>query len=691
MQASKVGIKFNPATLGVEFKEDPSTGTRPDAALIDVSGLLAGAGSDRALLEAVREKNPDVISADVVSLPQVLRLLGQLRVKAVAGASPRQPAPAPAAAAAAVTAPVAASASSSPSSSPSAASSPPASSGKSPSKPASTALGKTTISVGTRIQGKRPNWSKPYEGSVTKVNHNKVPVTLNIHFDDGSDEKFFPLKYLVGYKEGLLELEKDPSEAGVGASASSPPVDGGAGTSAAGSSPANAIGEGSRVSVKRPNWSKPYDGVVKKVKSRILLHVLFDDGTDDKFIKWAWVVGNENLTVDVGGASAKAKYTAPDGKGFQKQGEYRKYMMETFYSFKNMSGRKDLVKAPGSVNGQPFELKDLDSCDVQVLCWSSTVQIDRLKNCRVFIGPVESSCFVRNCEGCEFIMACRQLRTRDLKDCTFRLLAGTDPVIERSTGITFSPFNGSYHGLRKHCTSAGLNPNDNHWRLIFDFNKGGSDGYGVPDPHFRLDENKATDWENSAEKGDCEGLPCENPVPADAVATSQSDGGHGFSGEDKAKNNANKDPAAAAMAALPTPTGAPKDPFDWVKEADLPAITSEGDTRIRVCFSREGGPIRASHFYLGKVTSVGEKAGKTVFNVRYDDGDTEENVPMQWVQVRKPQGGVYGSDVGSAGGAAANPSNPAPAKSGSGSDDASMGEYSVSFDEDAEGSEDSGF
>ena len=214
MQASKVGIKFNPATLGVEFKEDPSTGTRPDAALIDVSGLLAGAGSDRALLEAVREKNPDVISADVVSLPQVLRLLGQLRVKAVAGASPRQPAPAPAAAAAAVTAPVAASASSSPSSSPSAASSPPASSGKSPSKPASTALGKTTISVGTRIQGKRPNWSKPYEGSVTKVNHNKVPVTLNIHFDDGSDEKFFPLKYLVGTKRAFSSSKRTPRRPG---------------------------------------------------------------------------------------------------------------------------------------------------------------------------------------------------------------------------------------------------------------------------------------------------------------------------------------------------------------------------------------------------------------------------------------------------------------------------------------------
>eukprot|EP00946_MAST-07B_sp_MAST-7B-sp1_P004666 g4666.t1 len=676
MQASKVGIKFSPPTLGVEFKEDPNTGTRPDAVLIDVSELVNSAGSDRALLEAVREKNPDVISADVVSLPQVLRLLGQLRVKAAAGATATPSAPASAAAAPAA-----------PNNTPTQApvASPPAAanSGTKKGLAASTdgATGKTIISVGTRIKGKRPNWSKPYEGSVTKVNHNKIPVTLNIHFDDGSDEKFFPLKYIVGYKEGLLELEKDPSKSSSGSSSSSTTATASGGSS--GSNSEGVIGEGSRVSVKRPNWSKPYDGVVKKVKSRILLHVSFDDGTEDKFIKWAWVVGHENLTIDVGGGTAKAKFTAPDGKGFQKQGEYRKYMMEKFYSFKNLSGRKDLVKAPGSVNGQPFELKDLTDCEAQVLCWSSTVQVDRLKNCRVLIGPVESSCFVRNCEGCEFIMACRQLRTRDLKDCTFRLLAGTDPVIERSTGLTFAPFSGAYHGLRKHCSSAGLDPNDNHWRLIFDFNKGGSDGYGIPDPHFRLDNNKAPDWVNNADKGDCTDLPCENPDPADAVATSQSDGGHGFSGEKKKKNN---DPAAAAMAALPTPSGPPKDPFDWVKDADVPAMKSEGNTRVRVCFSREGGPIRASHFYLGKITAVGEKDGKPVFNVKYDDGDTEDNVPMQWVQVRKPQNGVYGSKDG----AVENASNPSPAKSVSGSD-ASMGEYSVSFDEDADGSEDSGF
>ena len=208
-------------------------------------------------------------------------------------------------------------------------------------------------------------------------------------------------------------------------------------------------------------------------------------------------------------------------------------------------------------------------------------------------------------------MACRQLRTRDLKNCIFRLFAGTDPVIERSSELTFSPFNGAYHGLRKHCESAKLDPTDNHWRLVFDFNKGGSGGYGIPDPHHKLIEKKNDDWifSEANHKGDCGHLPCENPVLADSTATTQSEGGSGFSHGDtakmKSKQNATApgandvDPATAALAAMPMPTGGPKDPFDWVNENDLPAL--DIDTKVRVCFSREGGAIRPSHFYIGKI------------------------------------------------------------------------------------------
>ena len=65
---------------------------------------------------------------------------------------------------------------------------------------------------------------------------------------------------------------------------------------------------------------------------------------------------------------------------------------------------------------------------------------------RVFIAACVDSVFVRNCTGCVFTVACKQLRTRDCKDCEFRLYCKTEPIIETSHGMTFAPFNGAYVG-----------------------------------------------------------------------------------------------------------------------------------------------------------------------------------------------------------------------------------------------------
>jgi len=65
---------------------------------------------------------------------------------------------------------------------------------------------------------------------------------------------------------------------------------------------------------------------------------------------------------------------------------------------------------------------------------------------RVFIAACVDSVFVRNCTGCVFTVACKQLRTRDCEDCEFRLYCKTEPIIETSHGMAFAPFNGAYVG-----------------------------------------------------------------------------------------------------------------------------------------------------------------------------------------------------------------------------------------------------
>ena len=94
---------------------------------------------------------------------------------------------------------------------------------------------------------------------------------------------------------------------------------------------------------------------------------------------------------------------------------------------------------------------------------------------------------------------------------------------------------------------------------------------------------------------------------------------------------------------------AKEDPYHWVSVEDVPAMKTERNTRVKVSFTRNGGNIRASNFFMGKITDIHEEDGGFSFDVDYDDKTTnpttEARVPMQWVQVRKPQGSVYTFDT----------------------------------------------
>ena len=56
-------------------------------------------------------------------------------------------------------------------------------------------------------------------------------------------------------------------------------------------------------------------------------------------------------------------FKTPDGKEFSTRAEWRDYMMLTFYSFKNkINEPAPLVKNPGDIDGQMFEIADCEGC-----------------------------------------------------------------------------------------------------------------------------------------------------------------------------------------------------------------------------------------------------------------------------------------------------------------------------------------
>lgn len=164
-------------------------------------------------------------------------------------------------------------------------------------------------------------------------------------------------------------------------------------------------------------------------------------------------------------------FKTPDGKEFASRAEWRDYMMLQFYSFKNKKDEVEpLVKLAGTIDGQMFDIADCENSTLVVLDHCEQVQIDAVKSCRVFVGACESSMFIRNCENCVFYTCCRQLRLREVVNCTFYIYSMAEVHIEYSTGLKFAPFNGGYPEQASHFERAKLDPSHNLWYDIFDHN-----------------------------------------------------------------------------------------------------------------------------------------------------------------------------------------------------------------------------
>ena len=164
-------------------------------------------------------------------------------------------------------------------------------------------------------------------------------------------------------------------------------------------------------------------------------------------------------------------FKSPDGREFTNKSEWRDYMMLTFFSFKNKVNEPEpLIRLPGSIEGQMYDIADCENSTLVVLDHSEQVQIDQCKNCRIFIAACASSIFIRNCENCVFYTACRQLRLRDVTNSTFYIYSMAEVHIEFSKGLKFAPFNGGYPDHEKHLKTANLDITANLWYDVYDHN-----------------------------------------------------------------------------------------------------------------------------------------------------------------------------------------------------------------------------
>mmetsp|Transcript_32899 Transcript_32899/g.52463 ORF Transcript_32899/g.52463 Transcript_32899/m.52463 type:complete len:1055 (-) Transcript_32899:1159-4323(-) len=165
-------------------------------------------------------------------------------------------------------------------------------------------------------------------------------------------------------------------------------------------------------------------------------------------------------------------FAAPDGEEFETRSGFEDYLLENGFLEFSMKVGELLIKRPGDINGEVFSLGNLENCEVVLVDYMDQITVENLVNCKVFIGAVRGSCFIRNCVGCTFTVACNQFRVLTSSDCTFFIHVSTDPVIERSRDLFFGKYNAERSSLllKELFSKAGIDITDEgHWKAVFDF------------------------------------------------------------------------------------------------------------------------------------------------------------------------------------------------------------------------------
>ncbi|CAI5736631.1 unnamed protein product [Hyaloperonospora brassicae] len=111
----------------------------------------------------------------------------------------------------------------------------------------------------------------------------------------------------------------------------------------------------------------------------------------------------------------------------------------------------------------------LTNCVVLVRVETSAIRGDALKNCVFYTGAIFGSLWLEHCNGCEFFVACRQLRVHLSSATTFHLRISSHPIIENCQQVQFGPYRLQFDGLRAQLERLGLQKDSGLWAKVNDF------------------------------------------------------------------------------------------------------------------------------------------------------------------------------------------------------------------------------
>ncbi|KAL5709534.1 hypothetical protein ACHQM5_020214 [Ranunculus cassubicifolius] len=170
----------------------------------------------------------------------------------------------------------------------------------------------------------------------------------------------------------------------------------------------------------------------------------------------------------------KSKSKAKDSVNLVKETKVKDEIVENSVSIRDSPGFRDregevLVQSFGESEVGEFTLSNLSSCDVRLSGRMRAVFVHKLRNCRVFVGPIMGSFHIEDVEDCVFVLASHQIRIHHAKRTDFYLRVRSRPIIEDSSNVRFAPYAVVYEGIENDLKKCSLDEDTGNWGNVDDF------------------------------------------------------------------------------------------------------------------------------------------------------------------------------------------------------------------------------
>jgi protein XRP2 len=115
--------------------------------------------------------------------------------------------------------------------------------------------------------------------------------------------------------------------------------------------------------------------------------------------------------------------------------------------FKDRNGQT-LIKLPGEIDGNEFQIRNLQDCIVYLLDYSSSLKVTNCKGSKFFLGPVsKKACFI-DCINCEITVVSSNLELDRVSDSQLNVYHVGELSVKNCWGLVFAPYNFKYSYLR---------------------------------------------------------------------------------------------------------------------------------------------------------------------------------------------------------------------------------------------------